>query len=112
MQAYSKDGSPYKLFAEFSADLKQLGTYNISFHTIMYCNAEDGNCEATQDQIVVALYNNDNPEKNSKKQPRNELLAEININSFEQNKWAETWTILEIDEVYEEKIEVNYLFSS
>lgn len=115
MQAYSKDGGVYESFAQFEIELKQVGRYNLTFNTIMYCNDEDKEeCARPDDTIVVGVLFDDNKNgkssKISKGDWRNEVVATINIKTFEENKWAQSWHLLEIEDVAVKQLKVNFFF--
>lgn len=58
----------------------------------MYCNAKD--CETSGDFLRVVLR-----VRNTETQKINEeMLADININTYEQNKWITTSKNYEIDQ--------------
>ena len=79
LQSYSKSGDKYDSDAEFEIKVQQLGTYEISFQAIMYCDSGDDCVEAGDFLKVGARFD-------SRATFRN--LAEFKITDFEeQNKW-------------------------
>lgn len=107
MQAYSKDGSQYQVFAQFKFVLEKMGKYNWSFQTIMVCSAEDRNCSDSKEMLTVVVLFGDGKTKQTKEQ----TVAQITIDTYEQNKWMETSNVIEIDEIEELKIEVSKIYN-
>lgn len=102
MQAYSKDGSQYEIFAEFKFLLEKMGKYNCSFQTIMVCSAEDRDCSDSKEMLTVFVFFGEGKTKQTKEQ----TVAQITVDTYEQNKWMETSNVIQIDEIEELKIQV------
>lgn len=108
MQAYSKDGSQYEVFAEFKFVLEKMGKYNWSFQTIMVCSTEDRDCSDSKEMLTVVVLFGDDKNKQTTKQ----TVAQITVDTYEQNKWVETSNVIEIDEIEELKIQVSNIYTT
>lgn len=102
LQSYTKTGEPFETEAKFQVNLPQTGTYNISFFTIMYCNSND--CEAAQDFMRIVIVAESVLVKGKVSE---ETLAEIKLDTYEQNKWSMTTKFYEMKKGNSPDVEVS-----
>lgn len=90
MQAYPKTGESYETEAKFKISLPQIGTYNISFFTIMSCDAIS-ECEAPGDYVrVVMQVERAPPLSSDMRVVEDVLLGEVRYDSNNKDKWVMT----------------------